>query len=605
MKTQFFLLLMCIFFGLGAQAQCWQSIETGYNYSMAIKSDGTLWAWGSNDGGQLGDGTYTTRYHPVQIGSDADWQSLKIGPEGGHVLAYKTDGTLWAWGYNGVGQLGFESIFDTNIPIQIGSVADWQTVGVGAGHTVAIKPDGTIWAWGWNQYGQLGDGTLVDKHLPVQIGTDTDWQGVSCGYATTFAIKTNGTLWAWGLNDTGQLGVGIGANKKYPVQIGTDTDWQSLTAGKYHTLALKNDGSLWAWGDNYFGQLGDGTHTTRYYPTHIGSDTDWQSVTNGCETTLAIKNDGSRWGWGWNYNGQLGDGTDVDKDVPTLIDDASDWQSIAPNYFHTLFLKTDGTLWVSGENYLGALGTGTTNDEYTPVQVTPCPTSYIADDFCENANDINPLFGQSFNVPQVSVLYHNIGYTNTDSPTSGNECWEDGPASNHTIWYRFTGDGYTYRIRSIQCNSNNYNNDTQVAIYTGNCGNLSPVACNEDEDESSGDYNFKLELPTTVGLDYYLMVDGNQDKVGQFCLEVTNLSPTANTTVALTDNGLFPNPTNGIIQFRNIEPDLVKVFDSLGRLVNTVASPGHSIDLSKMPEGVYFLKLTEGKKVYAAKIVKE
>ena len=181
-------------------------------------------------------------------------------------IAIKVDGTLWAWGNNSYGQLGDGTTEVKNKPNQIDTATGWASVSSGAFHTIAIKTDGTLWAWGGNTDGQLGDGTNVSKNTPTKIGTATNWASVSAGTYHTLAIKTDGTLWAWGSNEFGHLGDGTSRAKNAPIQIGRDTNWVSVSAGSYHTLAIKSDGTLWAWGRNEFGQLGDGTTDTYYTP---------------------------------------------------------------------------------------------------------------------------------------------------------------------------------------------------------------------------------------------------------------------------------------------------------------------------------------------------
>ncbi len=345
----------------------WAYISGGYYHTIAIKSDGTLWAWGRNNYGQLGDGTTVNKSSPIQIGTDTNWVSISCGQD--YTIAIKSDGTLWAWGGNNYGQLGDGTAVDKHSPTQIGTDTSWTSISCGQGHTIAIKSDGTLWAWGLNNYGQLGDGTIVDKHSPIQIGTDTSWASISCGRYHTIAIKSDGTLWAWGWNYDGQLGDGTTGDKHSPIQIGTDTDWVSISCGQGYTIAIKSDGTLWAWGNTGFGQLGDGTTVNKSSPIQIGTDTSWASISCGYFHTIAIKSDGTLWAWGWNYYGQLGDGTTVDKNSPIQIGTDTDWVSISCGRYHTIAIKSDGTLWAWGYNSSGQLGDGTIVNKHSPIQI--------------------------------------------------------------------------------------------------------------------------------------------------------------------------------------------------------------------------------------------
>jgi hypothetical protein len=174
----------------------------------------------------------------------------------------------------------------------------WMHIAAGSYHTIALKSDGTLWAWGGNGEGQLGDGTTTRRNSPAQIGNDNTWISLAAGYGHTIALKADGTLWAWGLNCNGQLGDGSDAGKNIPTRIGNDNTWVSIAAGAVYTVALKADGSLWAWGYNAYGQLGDGTNTGKNVPTRIGNDNTWVSIAAGAVYTLALKADGSLWAWG-------------------------------------------------------------------------------------------------------------------------------------------------------------------------------------------------------------------------------------------------------------------------------------------------------------------
>ncbi|MDP9074786.1 MAG: hypothetical protein M3N98_11545, partial [Actinomycetota bacterium] len=354
----------------------WSAVSAGAYHSVAIGTDGTLWAWGLNANGQVGDGTTTDRHAPVEIGGDTHWQSVAAG--GSHTVAIKSDGTLWAWGYNFNGQLGDGTAADRHAPVQIGTDSRWKSVAAGYRHTVAIKTDGTLWAWGLNANGQVGDGSTTDRHAPVQIGTDTHWQSVSAGLGHTVAIKTGGTLWSWGLNANGQLGNGTINESHSPGMIGLVTDsWQSVAAGSSHTVAIKSGGTLWSWGYNFYGQLGDGTTVDQHAPEQITSDNRWGSLAAGFGHSVAVKTNGMLYAWGYNFSGQLGDGTVADRHVPKRIGADTHWGTqpggLAAGYGHTVSVKPDHTLWVWGRNANGQLGDRTSTTKRNPELITTMP----------------------------------------------------------------------------------------------------------------------------------------------------------------------------------------------------------------------------------------
>jgi len=318
----------------------WASIAAGGAHTVALKSDSSLWTWGDNEAGQLGDGTTTNRSVPTQVGSDATWTSAAAG--GGHTLAVRTDGTLWGWGYNASGQVGNGTTTDRSVPVQVGTDSRWASVAAADRHSFGIKTDGTLWAWGENFAGQLGDGTTTSRSVPTQVGSDTRWATVTGGFDHSAATKTDGTLWAWGDNSAGQLGDGTSTSRSIPAQVGTDTRWASAAAGYQFTGAIRTDGTLWTWGANFSGQLGDGTLTDRPWPTQVGTNSTWATVgaSSGNETTVAVRTNGTLWAWGGNFSGQLGDGSYQDRSVPGQVGTDSRWASAAAGGDFTVALRS-------------------------------------------------------------------------------------------------------------------------------------------------------------------------------------------------------------------------------------------------------------------------
>jgi alpha-tubulin suppressor-like RCC1 family protein len=214
----------------------WSSVSAGFNHTIATKTDGTLWSWGlSGFSGTLGLGNLISRSSPVQVGSLTNWSSVSAGNN--HSLATKTDGTLWSWGTGATGRLGLGTVINHSSPVQVGSLTNWSSVS-GANHSLAIKTDGTLWSWGTGATGRLGLGTVINHSSPVQVGSLTNWSSVS-GANHSLAIKTDGTLWSWGTGATGRLGLGTVINHSSPVQVGSLTNWSSVSAGEVHSLARK------------------------------------------------------------------------------------------------------------------------------------------------------------------------------------------------------------------------------------------------------------------------------------------------------------------------------------------------------------------------------
>ena len=379
MKKIYLLVLFSSFLSFSHAQQCWQSIASGLTHTVALKADGTLWAWGFNGSGQLGDGTTTNRNAPVQIGTDTNWKFVTAG--GNHSLAIKTDGTLWGWGDSLWGEVGTGTFgVDVLAPTRIGTASNWKSVAAGATFSLGVRTDGTLWAWGDNMYGQLGHG-LYTAYSPVRVGTAVDWKSVTAGSNHTAALKTNNSLWIWGANMYGQLGNGTITDNGTPTQLGAAGEWKAVAAGNDHTLAIKADGSLWAWGHNFRGEIGNGTETNQLSPVKIGTST-WSTVAAGNEFSLAVNANGTLWSWGeviganWNETPY--------KTSPEQLGTATDWLSIAPGDHHAFGFRANGTVWFWGDNQWGELGTGDWGGSYNAPQMfsTGVPSGDATQTFC-------------------------------------------------------------------------------------------------------------------------------------------------------------------------------------------------------------------------------
>lgn len=359
----------------------------GEYHSVALQANGSVVGWGYNGNGQLGDGSAlgTTRAYPgIVTGMSSGVTDLAAGDF--HNTAVKSDGTVWAWGYNGYGQLGNNATVDQGTPVQVATLTSVTATAAGYDHTLALKSDGTVWAWGYNFYGQLGDGTYVDKLTPVQVTGLTGIVAIAAGGKRSIALKNDGTVWAWGIlaNVTDAFNA---SESNTPIQVPVLTDIIAIAAAGDATgtvdndtaLALKSDGTVWAWGYNSFGQMGDGTLSSRYLPVQVSGLTDVISIAAGERYfATAVKSDGTVWAWGNNYDGQLGNGSSGNQAysaTPVQSLGVTKAVAIAAGAGHVLALDADLTIQEWGANNGGQLGNGTTS---TAAQTTPIATHGLA-----------------------------------------------------------------------------------------------------------------------------------------------------------------------------------------------------------------------------------
>jgi len=321
-------------------------VELGYKNMLALTKDGRLLAWGANNYGQLGLGDLVSRTSPTQVGTDSDW--VRISTSGTSSLAIKSNGQLFGFGVNNDSyQLGLGDMVNRLVPSRIGTDSDWVDACIGWDQGVAIKSDGRMFAWGW----PVGASGRVVK-TPTQVGSLSDWKSVSCTTNQFAALRRNGTLYVSGSNGNGQLGLGDLNSRYVPTQIGTDSDWIAVAVGDIHGLALKQDGRLYGWGNNGYGQLGLGDLTDRLTPTLILQNPNIETIAVTSASSYMTLKDGSLFAWGLNNNGQLGVGrtwlNGSDRvTIPTLVD--LDWAQDTKSA-QTLTLSTAPSTLTVGEN---------------------------------------------------------------------------------------------------------------------------------------------------------------------------------------------------------------------------------------------------------------
>jgi len=340
---------------------------------LIVTADISAWAWGLNTNGRLGDNTTAARSSPVSVvGGFLDWVQISAGNE--HSVALRANGSAWAWGNNNEGRLGDSSTINRSSPVSVvGGFQDWVQISASDIHSLALRAGGSVWAWGNNGSGRLGDNTTIAKSSPVSIvGGFQDWVQISAGGAHSVALRANGSAWAWGSNLNGRLGDNTITNRSSPVSvIGGFLDWVQISAGRSHSAALRANGSAWAWGYNGSGRLGDDTTTTTSSPVSVvGGFNDWVQISAGYAHTIALRANGSAWAWGYNGSGRLGDDTLIDKSSPiSVVSGFSDWVQVSAGRYHSAALRADGSAWAWGSNGNGRLGDNTTIAKSSPVSV--------------------------------------------------------------------------------------------------------------------------------------------------------------------------------------------------------------------------------------------
>jgi alpha-tubulin suppressor-like RCC1 family protein len=362
------------------------TVALGNDHTCAIRGTGTVWCWGYNGWGQLGDGSTNARLALGQVRGITN--AVEVAASGGSSFARLVDGTVVGWGLHyGAGELGDGSmVAQRTEPVAVVGLRDIVDLSGGWAHACAVGADGRVWCWGYNAYGQLGDGSTANRVAPGLVAGISDAVEVSAGYLHTCARLRSGAVSCWGYNVHGMLGDGTTATRLTPVAVSGISTAVEVTCGTAHSCARLADGSMRCWGYNAYGQLGDGTTVTRPVPGVVPGITNAVEIATGddvwrasgagaaADRTCARLADGTVRCWGYNGYGGVGDGTTTNRLVPTAVFGLTDAIELAEGgRYHTCARRADRTLLCWGYNGNGQLGDGTTSSRAAPGLVAGFP----------------------------------------------------------------------------------------------------------------------------------------------------------------------------------------------------------------------------------------
>ncbi|WNG22926.1 hypothetical protein F0U62_01960 [Cystobacter fuscus] len=330
------------------------SISSRGHHSLALLSDGSVWAWGRNDSGQLGDGTVRSRTFASQV-SDLE-KVAAISSGYAHSLALRDDGTVWAWGGNDYGQLGLGWSLDQVKPARIPDLGEIIFLSAGVVHSLALSRNGAVWAWGDNEYGQLGAGSPASSPKPVAVNLKnvSGVVALAAGWAFSMALCENGEVWVWGDGFSGTSSASSGA-AYVPRKVYGLPGIAAIAVGRRHALALAVDGTVWAWGSNDSGQLGLGDRDFESSPKQIPGLSKIRAIAAGPEFSIALGSQGEVWAWGLNDSGQLGRGPTSPQRVPNTVSAISAVSFISAGEHHVSTIRSDGVFWIWGDDGAGGI----------------------------------------------------------------------------------------------------------------------------------------------------------------------------------------------------------------------------------------------------------
>lgn len=346
-----------------------RAVAAGTAFTLGLRTDGTLWSWGTNLYGELGDGTRQIRAYPVRV-TGISGTIASIAASDGYALAATSDGRLWAWGANGYGQLGTGDRNRHTAAVRVAGLQGVRAVAAGGSHALALDNDGTVWAWGDNTSGQLGNGTTTDSLVPIRVSALAGILAISAHQRVNLALDASGRVWAWGRGIRGSLGDGTTNDRATPFIVPGLPRITEIRAGQVISTAVAAaDGSVWAWGHNEFGEFGDSRYVRERSPTSVTNLRGLNRFGVGGMHMTARDSSGAVQAWGRNDKGQLGLGDVNDRAVPTPIPALPQIAQVAAGETHTVAVANDGSVWAWGAAGSGELGDNTATVSSVPVDV--------------------------------------------------------------------------------------------------------------------------------------------------------------------------------------------------------------------------------------------
>jgi hypothetical protein len=321
-------------------------VATGLYHNLALTSAGEVWSWGPNEYGQVGNGTIGGASEtPIHVLNLHHIVAVSAGQY--FSVALRKDGTVWAWGQNSLAQLGNGTLVNSGSPVQVTGLTNVVAIAAGGYHVLALKSDGTLWGWGNNYEGETGNGTTSDYVLaPAHVVDPSDKTGyltgvtaIAGGEVHSMVLKSDGTVRTWGYNGYGELGDGTTYNSSTPIVVPKLKHVIMISGGEHHSLALQQGGKVLAWGSNSNGQLGDGSGSDSSSPVAVSGSTSYVAISAGYAQSLGLASDGTVWAWGSNDHGQLGDGTTTGSSVPIKVHSLAHAVAVASGGYHSLALR--------------------------------------------------------------------------------------------------------------------------------------------------------------------------------------------------------------------------------------------------------------------------